>query len=283
MADVKFSKALIDGDLILFRSSASAEKVSYHLTETDNPRGITFASHAEMKYYIQDRELMEGDYQYVQNFQIAPFANARDHFDRFMLNIKEATKTEDYTLFIAGTGNFRYGIATLRPYKGTRQGKRKPAHLQALGEYAVEAWGAVVVDGMETDDQLGINQTEDTIICTIDKDLDMVPGWHYNWNSQEIYSVDKQEGMLTFYHQLLTGDSVDNIGGVRGIGVTKAALLLKGVTDEQELVDLCLKAYDGDEAALIENGALLWMKKTEEEDEFQNYIQPFLPDKEEQK
>jgi hypothetical protein len=75
---------------------------------------------------------------------------------------------------------------------------------------------------MEADDLLGINQTKDTIICTIDKDLRQVPGQHYNFVKDEIFTVNLQEGLLWFYTQMLTGDASDNISGIRGIGLKKA-------------------------------------------------------------
>jgi hypothetical protein len=51
--------------------------------------------------------------------------------------------------------------------------------------------GAVVVDGMEADDALAIEQTqynldmgeECSVICSRDKDLRQVPGYHYGWEA----------------------------------------------------------------------------------------------------
>jgi hypothetical protein len=90
----------------------------------------------------------------------------------------------------------------------------------------LEVHRAEVAFGMEADDLLGINQTKDTIICTIDKDLRQVPGQHYNFVKDEIFTVSVQQGLLWFYTQMLTGDASDNVSGIRGIGIKKATFFL---------------------------------------------------------
>ena len=45
-------------------------------------------------------------------------------------------------------------------------------------------YGAQVIDGMEADDALALAQTDKTAIATIDKDLLMVVGRHYNYVKQ---------------------------------------------------------------------------------------------------
>ena len=50
----------------------------------------------------------------------------------------------DYRVYLTGKGNFRNDIAVTAPYKGNRKDKEKPAHLQAIREYLIEEWNAVV-------------------------------------------------------------------------------------------------------------------------------------------
>ncbi len=57
---------------------------------------------------------------------------------------------------------------------------------------------------------------------SIDKDLDMIRGWHYNFIKDKKYFIDDQQAIKHFYTQILTGDRVDNIIGLRGIGPKKA-------------------------------------------------------------
>lgn len=91
----------------------------------------------------------------------------------------------------------------------------RPVHLQALKDHIVHEWRATVTDGNEADDVVGIVQcsTEGTCISHIDKDINMIPGLHHNFNSGEFYSVSNEQAMRHFYFQLIMGDKVDNIPG----------------------------------------------------------------------
>jgi 5'-3' exonuclease len=46
----------------------------------------------------------------------------------------------------------------------------------------------------------------------------MLRGWHYNFIRNDKYLIDEYEAMQNFYKQLLTGDRVDNIIGLKGVG-----------------------------------------------------------------
>jgi 5'-3' exonuclease len=145
------------------------------------------------------------------------------------------TGSEEYIAFFTGKDNFRKELAFTKEYKGNRKGRPKPALFDAAREYMTNAWGCVTVNGIEADDALGICQTEmddDTIICTIDKDLQQIEGVHYNWNSDEIFEVSKEEAIYTKYIQILMGDSTDNIQGIPRVGEVKAIKILSKVKDE---------------------------------------------------
>jgi hypothetical protein len=79
-------------------------------------------------------------------------------------------------------------------------------------------------------------------------------------------------GLSFFYAQLLTGDSVDNYGGIPGIGPKKAYDILLGASTEQELCERVSQAYlqhyRKPELALemmTEQGRLAWMQTEEGE------------------
>jgi len=70
-------------------------------------------------------------------------------------------------------------------------------------------------------------QRKDTIICSRDKDLRQVFGYHYGWENWKQPSfgptyISWEEGRMNFYLQLLIGDSADNIPGLPNIGKKKA-------------------------------------------------------------
>jgi 5'-3' exonuclease len=98
-------------------------------------------------------------------------------------------------------------------------------------------------------------------ICSIDKDLDMLRGDHYNFVKDERYFITEEEGIKNFYKQLLMGDRVDNIVGIKGIGSVKAERLLKECKNENEMYLAILEAYKGDDKRVLENGQLLWIRR----------------------
>jgi 5'-3' exonuclease len=130
-----------------------------------------------------------------------------------------------------------------------------------------------------------------TVICTIDKDLKMVPGWHYNWNTDEKVFVTEVEGLRWFYKQCLTGDMTDNIKGLHGVGA-KSALVSKldAMEDELTMFEHVYEQYEKRfgsyaEQFLIENGTLLWMMKDEEDqwaDTFNDLHKQMLINKQEE-
>jgi hypothetical protein len=173
----------------------------------------------------------------------------------------------DYQGYLTGSDNYRKDIAVTAPYKGNRVGT-KPKHYGLIREYLEKAWGCEVVNGQEADDAIGIKayeigDIEDYVIMSIDKDLDMIRGWHYNFIKDRKYLINDQEAIKHFYTQILTGDRVDNIIGLKGIGPKKAAKILEDCITEADMYKAVLEAYDNDETRVLENGQLLWIRRNE--------------------
>lgn len=215
-----------------------------------------------------------------------PFVKAR--IDGTINRIVEESGAETYQLYLtsADKSNFRFEVATIRPYKGNRPSD-KPLYYDKIRSY-LEQRGGIVVSGMEADDAVSIEQWDDicslddvanlavrvalsTIICSIDKDLDMVPGHHYNWMKPDdgVYYIEETQGLQNFYCQLLTGDNVDNIPGLFGVGKSSKLLTnVRSLTDELEMYNYVLGEYEKRfgsyaEQFLIENARLLYMLKEE--------------------
>ena len=178
----------------------------------------------------------------------------------FINDMLEDTQATSYNIFLTGKDNFRFKIRD--DYKANRSNVTKPVHYQMIRDYLVERYAAQVVDGMEADDALSLSQTDDTAIATIDKDLLMVAGRHYNYVKKEWRTVTPEEGERFFYKQMLTGDRVDNITGIKGIGLKKSDKLLDNTPREEwdkMIIDLYMKEFDNGFQRCVENTQLLWM------------------------
>lgn len=191
-----------------------------------------------------------------------PVEHALHNAKNMIQEILDYCAAPEYRLFIGGKGNFRDIIATVREYKGNRKDARRPEHYEAIREYLCNAWAAEKVDGMEADDACGITQCDllqasNPILVHIDKDLKMIPGWHYNWVKKESYFQDISDADAFFWNQALIGDSTDNIPGIAGIGKKKAEKMLEGKS-VLDMEDIVRKAYNNDEA-FREQANLLWI------------------------
>lgn len=191
--------------------------------------------------------------------------------------------TEPPTFFFTGKTNFRNDIAKLRPYK--ERPSLKPFHYYNIKAYIKGKYDWRQQEPFEADDLMAIEQTrcgESTIICTRDKDLRQVPGWHYGWELGEqpsfgpelvtetgyIRYTEKKKikgtGTLFFYAQLLMGDSVDTVPGLPKYGPLKTFKLLGECKDTTEAFNRVVEAYRGLygdvwKEQLVEQARLLWM------------------------
>lgn len=163
-----------------------------------------------------------------------------------MRRILVKTNADSYAGYLSGADNFRKRIAKTKTYKGNRPDE-KPSKYYYAREYLIQHWGAKVVHFIEADDQLGIDQTEEllhdeegnvkecnSVICSIDKDLLQIEGWHYNFVKDEWAFVDKEEAERFLWKQVLVGDSTDNIPGIPGIGDKKAEKILDATANPYE-------------------------------------------------
>lgn len=224
--------ALVDGDIVCYRAAASCEP---------NKSGKT------------ERE---------------PLNLAVLRCNDLMNRILHDTNSEFHKTFISGPDNFRYAIDP--NYKANRVDVQRPEWLQPVREHLVVQWGAHVSDGIEADDNLGIEQTDETIVCSIDKDLLQLPGRHYNFVSGVFSTVDEHQGWVNFYTQLVLGDRADNIKGYDGLMRQICPKFLMPVLERIREADTTLQMYQvvheiyelGDDA-LYRNAQLLYIQRKE--------------------
>lgn len=267
---------LIDGDIIRYSSAAASDQVSYH-----------WEGHESTKYkkdalaYGHEHNLNPDNL--IKTVTPEPVEYCLHTIKQMIHSIMDATNSGKARIFLTGEGNYREDIDSIAPYKGQRP-TEKPTHFEAAGKYLIEQFDAEVIEGKEADDAMATAQfsalnpvvpprgtvlhIQNTVICTRDKDLKMVAGWHYDWTKEDgMVWITKEEGLKFFYTQLLTGDSTDNIKGIKGIGPAKANKLLEGLSEPLELYEACLAAYEQsgqDSWDLLENATLLWMQTEED-------------------
>jgi 5'-3' exonuclease len=193
-----------------------------------------------------------------------------DNLLDLVINNLQAT---EYQFYLTGKNNFRYQVYP--EYKANRLDSVKPKHLAALRDYIMFKHRAIMSEGCEADDLMGVAQcaesaTERTCIVSLDKDLLMIPGEHYSWEisggtadkrwtkGAVHQEVTKLQGLKWFYTQMLTGDPSDNVKGVEGIGKVRAAKLLNGDLTEEEMFQIVRDAYGFDEIMLM-NADCLWI------------------------
>lgn len=169
--------------------------------------------------------------------------------DRMMHSILEATDADSFSVYLTAPNNFRYAIYP--DYKAHRKDKEKPPHLGTCKQFLIDEWNAIFEDDLEADDLMGIHQDKEggeqgfeTVICTIDKDLLQIPGYHYNFVKETFTTVSQLEGIRFFYKQMLIGDVADNLKGVDKIGPVKAGKLLDSITDETIMMQTVCSLYD---------------------------------------
>lgn len=187
-------------------------------------------------------------------------------------NCLTETKSDEFEMFLTGPTNFRYQVYP--EYKATRADKYRPKHLKACKEYLSSVYDAATSENCEADDLMAIAQSSqrDTIICSLDKDMLQVPGWHYSWaieggplnkrwtKEAKLQEISPIEGLRKFYYQMIVGDASDNIKGVDGMGPVAANKLLEGLDTEEAMFDAVRTAYGLDEAMLM-NGQVLWLQR----------------------
>ena len=196
-----------------------------------------------------------------------PIEYAKHSLDMLLCDILIAfPDVLEHQLYLTGDGNFRDLIAVTAPYKGNRDKSARPVHYDALREHLIDKWRAVVINGMEADDAIAMEHDPmETIIVSIDKDFNQLPGVHYNFVKRLEYVVTESEALLFLYEQILTGDTADNIKGIYGVGPVKARKILADCNTEYDMFTSCVQAYEKlDEAKypmarVIENAQLLYL------------------------
>lgn len=268
-------KALIDSDVLVYKIGFACETKQYKVTDPDGSIEYVLPSKKEALNINKDIE---------ETVDVLPEKYAARMLETTIDHIMEDVEAKEYVLYLTDSkSNFRNEVAVTYPYKGNRIA-RKPIHFNYLRNLMIKKYKAVLCVGQEADDAMGIAQDKErhtTTICSIDKDLLMIPGFHYNLDSgKKIFAHDPGKielkgnklvgfGFKWFCAQMLMGDPTDNIKGVPQIGPKKAHKLLGKRTAYSKLWNRVRAIYRWkglSKDRLEENARLLWIRREEKED-----------------
>jgi 5'-3' exonuclease len=245
------TKLLIDGDVLAYRAGFATEKTKY-LVPPDHEYDDAKAAKAHAAQITDSR--------IWSRKELEPEDKALMLVDVMIGDIRARFASEglDTHIYLSGVGNYRNSIATRATYKGNRSGSPVPTHFRAIREHLASKWNAEISAGEEADDLIGIAATANpgSIVCSIDKDLMQLPGRHYNFATKEEKTVSAKEAVLNFYAQVLSGDPVDNVPGLTGIGPVKARKALAEAKSPIECWFKCIEMYKAEFGAAGQKYAL---------------------------
>lgn len=216
---------LIDADSIVFQAGFAAERARYTLHTYG--KAIEFDKKRDLDAYVKDKSL--DDVMIEKERILEPLENALGNAKNMLVDVVERFPSLDYKVYLSGKDNFRDHVDS--EYKANRDPTHRPHWEPEIREYMKRYWNAEQVDGMEADDAIGIRSysewmdrdrsSEGATIASIDKDMRMLPGTHYNWNNKTVDRIEAFEAEAAYLRQLVTGDRADNIPGIFGIGPAK--------------------------------------------------------------
>jgi hypothetical protein len=256
-----------EADEIGYRCAFACQKQGYiwHGKKTIDLKG-KFTKTQIKKFFTTkgkelDRDYTLEPYAIIEEEHIVTYTLDRMIEKLYAIDIPKVGKVDKVNLWLSPSdgSNFRYGVANIPGSKGHgyKAGRPpKPHYLGFIRNRLIEKWGAKEIFGYEADDALGIYQNDGTIASHIDKDINMIPGHHYNHVTGEYYHVPTGLGSLTydsgkligrgiifFYAQLITGDATDNIPGIPKMGPKKAYDLLHPCSTERDCYEQVYKLY----------------------------------------
>ena len=237
---------LIDGDVLCHISCPPLAKRVKHdengqeiRIEDRGEEGITLIDEEKPSYSAMSEEELNWRRKVARNALLKKLEQWSDRF-----------YAVDMLIAVKGPNNFRDIV--FADYKMQR--KNKPVKdvnpiVPELREMMLSRRLAIAADGREADDYLRIWAHEARmagdpyIVISIDKDLDCIPGMHYNPNKDTVYHVNELDARRFEYQQVLSGDGTDFIPGVMGVGPKKAKQRVAEASSLEELQEIAVRSH----------------------------------------
>jgi len=233
-----------EGDEISYRCAFACQRQAYKVLTSKSRHDFKdkYTKTAIVKFFKEKNKVLDVDYTLEPYLIIEPEYVVKHTLDSMVNSLRYAGKlmpspvaVKEVQLWLSPSNqsNFRYKVAEAMGPKGVgyKAGRGpKPHYLSLVKRLLIEKHGAKELEGFEADDALGMFADSNTILSHVDKDIDMVEGWHYNHVKREVYFVEEGlgklefcdiknkvigRGLIFFYLQMLTGDATDNIPGCK--------------------------------------------------------------------
>lgn len=254
-------KINIDGDVVVYEAGHSAQSRRYDVLHNGK---VVFSDPYKkaVNAWLISNVKPDHNYEIVKVVDPGPLSHGLHNVDNLISSIINAVpKVTEYQIYISGKDNFR--LELYPQYKIHRSDDSRPHWFSEIRKHLVTRWDAQVVNGMEADDALGIAQTSTSVLASIDKDLDVVPGLHYDWQKNLVYEVNEEDANFCFWYQMLMGDTSDNIKGIPGIGKKTARTMLNSMDSSnwKKHVESLYRVNDMYEDWYDLNCRLIWIKQ----------------------
>jgi len=311
-------RSVVDADYIIYAAGMAGQysmKDVYMPSDLEFPV-VCLRYVKDLKAWLLGKNLTKDDVVIIERPVLEP-VNVVLHSVKMMLKELSGTFEGGIELYLTGGGNFREDVAVEVPYKFKRLSKsardslrdqgrwvdllndtedtfkepQRPKHKEAIIKSMRDNWGATLIEGKEADDEVSRIQYADYVsggvedkprICIthVDKDIDMIPGPHYNPRKEEMSFISKETAYKNFFKQLITGDATDSIIGLKGYGPVRANKIIDPLGSADECIDVVYELYqdfyqdsvEDTDALLEERAQLLWMMRGEDTKEVLKFL-----------
>ena len=192
---------------------------------------------------------------------------------RRLNTLKTCIFQSDNIVAMQGPNNFRGVLHPLYKQSASRLKSRnnRAPWFSNLNAFLASQPDVLLSHGCEADDLIRMHALEaeragfSFAVISSDKDLDCIPGLHIDpKQGVNEYEVTEAQALRHYWRQILSGDGVDNIPGLPGVGPVKAERFLGSASTPPEYLSCAIAAYrqyhaDDWEQHLVFNGRLIHM------------------------
>jgi 5'-3' exonuclease len=229
--------AIIDGDILAY--NACKPRWQKHARAVSS--GTSVKRLDEDGHVIPLEWTQEQDMEYLME--------CWGNFQRDLEKLVNRAYCDDYVMAVKGERNYRHILYPEYKLHRARNTNELVRFVPSVRKRAVLNGLAVSAEGREADDLMRIWANEckkhkiDYVICSIDKDLRMIPGRYFNINKETSEDIDEFTALQIYYAQIISGDPTDNIPGIPGMGPKKSHAHICECLTEEEMQEAVVGAY----------------------------------------